>query len=525
MWIGGSLGGSTVDVSVPVNVEKGQVEINVDGSTWQKLSNGVTLRTGEEIKTSQQTLASLGLQDQTVLRLDENTQLVLTKAEQKDDLYRFGLRLASGTMYVKTNDDSNAERIVSSDKYIATIPNSAELVLSPSSVKVLSSTSDISLEINNQDFTLGEGQQLVIPEGETNITSISSFRSALDPAELSSEFIVNSQRGALALPSTENETEVLQAGTLTLTAPRDEAEIENSVVVVQGSAQEAVDAVRINGYRATLDPLTRLFREELKIESSPFAITIEALNENGVIIGREKRTVYHQFEEEVSSNSNVEDNDEPTIAVGTVTSPVITEPSTDANYTTNEPSFFIRGTTSSNTAAIEVNKYRLQLYEAGSTKWTYLADAELGTLKPGENVYTVVAYNAADEASEEETITINYEGAAATESQSSSSTTSITPNQTPSNPGSLQVVIPSASSPHTTDLKQLELRGSSAANTAEVRVNGTTVPLSGASWSYALDTLTGNFKRNSNVFNIASYDADGNLIDELTYEVILDLRQ
>jgi hypothetical protein len=521
MWIGGALGGSTVDVAVPINVESGQAEINIDGSTWQKLSNGVTLQVGEEVKSAQQSAIQLNLQDNSLVRLDESSQLVLTKAEQKDDTYNFAMRLATGQIYVKSSDAS-ATRTISSDQYVATIPNNAELVLRPREVKVLSASSDVALTINNQDFTLGEGQQLLIPEGVTDITSISSFRSPLDPSITASDFVIASRRGSLVVPGETGQVEVIQAGTLTLTAPNDEADIESETVVVQGSAQEAVDDVRINGYRAKLDPLTRLFREELKIESSPFLITIEALNENGVIIGREKRTVYHQFEEVVSS-TGTDTETEPSIPVGAVTTPVITDPSAEGIFATEDDTLFIRGTTSSNTAAIEVNKYRLQLYKAGSTKWAYLADAELGTLKPGENTYTIVAYNAANQASEPVTITINY-GGTTTQSSTSSAAPAPAANQTPSNPGSMQVVIPGATSPHTTDQTTLELRGSSASNTARVTVNGTDVTVNGTSWTYGLNTNTGNLKRGSNSYKIQSYDADGNLIDTLNYEVVLDLR-
>lgn len=76
---------------------------------------------------------------------------------------------------------------------------------------------------------------------------------------------------------------------------------------------------------------------------------------------------------------------------GTVT---ITSPA--AGHVETGTGFILYGTTDSTTASVWVNGYKLRLYVAGKTTWSYLAYADLGTLKRGKNTYRVVARDAAN---------------------------------------------------------------------------------------------------------------------------------
>lgn len=75
---------------------------------------------------------------------------------------------------------------------------------------------------------------------------------------------------------------------------------------------------------------------------------------------------------------------------------------------TNVGYHIIRGTTPKNTNAIKINNYTLSKYNPGQTEWTYIASSDLGTLKKGENSYTVYALNAEGNEIDSQNFTIIY---------------------------------------------------------------------------------------------------------------------
>lgn len=75
----------------------------------------------------------------------------------------------------------------------------------------------------------------------------------------------------------------------------------------------------------------------------------------------------------------------------------VTGPTAGTSHTATGSEFLLEGTTPGETASVWVNGYRLQLYKAGSTFWNYIAKAEYNTLKPGRNVYKIVARNQKNE--------------------------------------------------------------------------------------------------------------------------------
>ncbi len=87
----------------------------------------------------------------------------------------------------------------------------------------------------------------------------------------------------------------------------------------------------------------------------------------------------------------------------------ITSPSKEANYTTGYNWNVIRGLTTTNTAAIEVNGYRLKKYIPGSQHWNYIAAVQMQTLATGNNDYVVKAFDADDNVINEITYHINYQ--------------------------------------------------------------------------------------------------------------------
>ncbi len=76
---------------------------------------------------------------------------------------------------------------------------------------------------------------------------------------------------------------------------------------------------------------------------------------------------------------------------------VVTGPTPGTTHTATGSELLIEGTTSSDTASMWVNDYKLQLYKPGKTTWNYIAKVEYRNLKPGKNTYVIVARNAQGE--------------------------------------------------------------------------------------------------------------------------------
>ncbi len=75
----------------------------------------------------------------------------------------------------------------------------------------------------------------------------------------------------------------------------------------------------------------------------------------------------------------------------------VTGPTAGASHTATGSEFLLEGTAPKSTTNVWVNGYRLQLYKPGSGYWNYIAKAEYNTLKPGKNVYKIVARNEKNE--------------------------------------------------------------------------------------------------------------------------------
>ena len=71
--------------------------------------------------------------------------------------------------------------------------------------------------------------------------------------------------------------------------------------------------------------------------------------------------------------------------------PKITNPSEP--FYTSTPILNISGTVDSQTQMVTVNDYRLKKYKTGNTRFSYIANADFGTLVPGKNIFEVRAYS------------------------------------------------------------------------------------------------------------------------------------
>lgn len=84
-------------------------------------------------------------------------------------------------------------------------------------------------------------------------------------------------------------------------------------------------------------------------------------------------------------------------------------PDSASTYTTGLNWNVLRGVTSAETAAIEINGYRLHKYVAGSTNWNYIAATQMQTLASGNNEYVIKAFDAEDNVIDQISYQVNYQ--------------------------------------------------------------------------------------------------------------------
>jgi hypothetical protein len=87
----------------------------------------------------------------------------------------------------------------------------------------------------------------------------------------------------------------------------------------------------------------------------------------------------------------------------------VTTPDTDT-IQSNKGYHLIQGTTPADTDKIFVNDVALSKFKSGATQWNYIAAASLGTLKKGDNIYTIKAVDKDGNTLGAQDITITYKG-------------------------------------------------------------------------------------------------------------------
>lgn len=138
-------------------------------------------------------------------------------------------------------------------------------------------------------------------------------------------------------------------------------------------------------------------------QSAPVRITI--IYEPGAVSG----VVGQQSSAAVAVSSAFDSTTLPKNAPLTPGVLTVTGPTPGVTHTATGSELLIEGKTSTVTASIWVNDYRLQLYRAGVNHWNYIASTALHTMKEGKNTYVIVARNDKNEILDTMTYTITYE--------------------------------------------------------------------------------------------------------------------
>lgn len=507
------------------------VQVALQEGDWQAGESGLKLYAGDAIATRSAGDAVLRFFDGTRIRLDQNTDVEIVRADKQiDGTSNLSVSVRSGRIWINTPTANvftgSIVRTVATANYSADFPAASSALVAGQILNVLRASgvgAEVTVKVDGSPtLVVGEGQYFSM-EGNAK----SAMEQGADPYDyrdpvtsqllkddfLTSSFIIMSTPDAPAPLAGSGMTapDVSDGSPLTVTSPENRSEVNAKSVTVAGRVGGRVTQLLINGKGITIKP-DLSFSADVSLGKEPtFTISIEAQDAQGITISRVERTVTNVYKVVV----------EP---------PRIKSPAgSGETITVSNPVVEVTGEAPPGTAAILVNEYRLQLFKLGDKTWSYLANAQYGNLVAGENRFNVIAVDSEGNRSVPRSVTVIYEPASGTPvgsgSTASTATTSSEPplkQNPPLQPGTLSVEQPSAGTSAETSETELSIIGRTSADTYSISVNGYTLSLyqpGSTSWKYIASVELTTMKRGRNVYRIVSRNQKGEILDVLEYVI------
>lgn len=520
-----SMGSGLDRAPVSLSLENGgAVSISLEGGLLQRADDNMTLYATDKISTASTGHAVLSFFENSWIRLDGNTDVTIDASEKSEEDASIGVTLTKGSLWVDTPSadiySGSIIRTIATDAFTLRIPADTQAAVEGRTLLVFSADGNgvgVTLAGSEEEQFIGEGQQLSLPEAPG--TDALRYRSAIDPVAVQKPFVLESKAMARAggTPTQSGSGTQIDPNSVALSSPADNAAVSTDTVTVSGTVGINVARVRINGHDASVNRSTLSFTEELALTTSATTdIRVEALDVNDIVLDVVSRTIRKTIQ--------------------TIVPPTISSPAKNGQtYRTQDTQVEIRGTAPAGAAGMMVNDYKLQLFRANDTTWSYLASKQLSNLTDGKNTFNVYAIDAAGNPSAPATITILVEAGAVgvvnTGSTIGTTPSSAAPAQideatlpqnAPLTAGVITVTAPTAGTAHTATGSEILIEGTTSAQTASVWVNGYKLQLYKAGvtrWNYIAKTDFGTLKRGTNVYKINARDANNQILDSFTYTV------
>lgn len=527
-----NLGDSAQKAGVQLLVEdRGTVRVSLDGGEFKEADHNVKLYAGDKVSTTGNTAASLQFFDGSFIRLAEHTDVLITESKESTNQSQLSLQLENGTIWLKTADaktfTGSIARHVGTNSYSAEFPSGTEAIVKNSVLTVFTGDgigATVAIRGSKESVYIGEGQSFVLGDTQALPEDLYALRSAIDPQAISTPHVSESRNyHASLLSSAEAEvapttpTEPVSNEVLTVSTPTEGSMIYSATVTVEGTANEDVRNVQVNGYGTEVDPATRRFSAEIALpDKDEVPITIEAIGNGGETLAEVIRTV----------KRDLNPPDKPTF---------LSPAAEGETYRTPATRLEIRGTAPEGTVGIIVNDYRLQFFEPGDTTWSYLANVAFDNLEYGENTFEAIAINQSGLKSEPARMTIiigeGEEGIVSSEDEGEDTPPAeevdpdpgTLPDNDPLAPGTLSITGPSANSTsHNTGEVELLIEGYAPPGTENMYVNDYRLrlfePRKGI-WNYIASVNLGTMKRGQNMYTITARNEAGQIIDQVRYVI------
>ena len=414
---------------------KADIEIKKDEETVKKITLGV----GQQLNVNEDVITQL--QDQ------EAPEIIFALSDifKASDWYQWNQKRDGDIDAFETSEEPKVEEMTEEDASVETqdlaspeeadeekntenysISNLVKITNPLNGISTNKSTIAIEGTMNsdNVNAVYVQGKKASMPEtGKWKIYEMSLTREGKNTLTIEAE---DKSGNKITLDPLIVNYDTTPPATPVITKPgmnNEEVEIDDVEQEITGSMSGDTQAVIVNDYRlGKYVPGSKEFSyfakttyDNLKVGKNEYLVYAEDKAGNQSEPAKITLILPQSIVDEAKGDVETRDlaspqEDEGVPAASSTGGVTITEPNNGASFTTSETRFDIKGTVPAGTTKVEVNDYRLQLFESGSTEFRYTASSSMGNLEIGkQNTYTVKAYNSDGEVLGTASITIDVE--------------------------------------------------------------------------------------------------------------------
>ncbi len=448
MLLGVLFGGGRDEIaSMQLQILNGRAEFSLteNAETWTPAYSDQTFLAGDTIRTIGNSRVSLEFLGGNVIFLGPETEFKISKLEQKSSGKKtFLATLAKGTIWARVSDDDfGAEKkskfIIETNRlklYVRGTIFSLSNIDIQNVVRLIKGNVDVDIidgEENPQNIKVGVGQKLVV-----NDETLQKIKNKEDVLEIIDNEFIESEwhlqnldrflpqeaaqiRRRIEISAATKPVSNIPANPAGEEMPSPEiispkngdkipASLEN--LKIEGTAPTNTVQIVVNDY--TLTKFLPGDRKWSYFASNKFGTLIPGENTFTVIAisrdGRKSKPASISVTYEGTKQIKMNLNDALESSINDFSAPVVIKPtvlSYDEPYQTSAPVVTISGLVDPKTNAVEINGFKLKKFTLGQTDFQYIANANYGNLKIGENLFKIVAFGPDGKTSETD-IKIHY---------------------------------------------------------------------------------------------------------------------
>ena len=408
LWGWGNEKSPSSDVSIAITPmdEKSLVYISPNGKEQTSITTTQSLYTSDAYVLVEQGGAK-GVSKNTLLDLSEKTQISYKASTGTGDLFE----MEKWRIWVEATQQ---DVVVSMRNFNVRIPAGAIALLEQNNIIYSTAYAirwsvDIITPIGQ--YTLEHGNRIMVSASDiaNTQTKLSELSGPIDESITQNDLFTRNNGASYLTESSENATTTgsgtSQSGSTTssgssentpgakyieITQPTDGLNTKGTTVTIMGNIlNNEVRKVTFNDIDASVSPVNENFiLQDFKLQWEINNIVYKVYDSNTTLLEKWVLIVYGP-KATATSNTLVPQN-YPISSKDFV----ITSPKTNP-FATTESYVRVQGTVPANTVQyIIVNDFRLQRYVPNSTTWYYHANADIGTMKDGMNLYTIKFYDA-----------------------------------------------------------------------------------------------------------------------------------
>jgi len=449
MLFGVLFGGDRNEIaSVRLQILNGRAEFSLaeNVETWTPAYSDQTFLTGDTIRTIGNSRVSLEFLGGNVVFLGPETEFKISELEQKSSGKKIFLaNLIKGQIWARVSDDDfggdqKSQFTIETDRlklYVRGTIFSLSAIDVQNVIRLIKGSVDADIldgEEDPQNVKVGVGQKLVV--NDENLQKIKNNEDVLEiidnefiesewhlqnldrflpqeAAQIRRRIEISAAKTPISQILENPNGEEMPSPVITFPKSGDQILASQESLKIEGTAPENTVQIVVNDY--TLTKFLPGDRKWSYFASSKFGTLVPGENTFTVMaISRDGRKskpasiVISYAGEAVTPKKNL--NDAIESSINSFSAPVVLKPtvlSHDEPYQTSAPVVTISGLVDPKTNAVEINGFKLKKFTPGQTEFQYIANANYGNLKEGENPFKIMAFGPDGKTSETEII-IHY---------------------------------------------------------------------------------------------------------------------